>query len=215
MGDGIVRPQGQPLHVQEQIRVAEASPSAKPVSGGIAAQATPPRPAEPEPFNLNREIMERLNKSTADALALYETDIGTNRAIEQSNLAPDAKRQKLAQLRPALERHAGEARNLADANVEWQQRFLRKAWDAMHAADEAATRAGKKLWLAKHTVPAGTRGADEYVRSIYEDIDRTRMQRKLTGNVYDEAQRHAGEGHKLQLRVYHLLGVKPPPLPLD
>ncbi|QOZ76297.1 hypothetical protein XH83_13090 [Bradyrhizobium sp. CCBAU 53351] len=214
MGDGIVRPQDQPLHVQAQIRVAQAPAPGKPISSGIASQTTPP-PAASEPFNLNHEIVEALNKATVDALTVYETDIGTRRAIEQSNLAPAAKQHKLAQLRPSLERHATEVRNMADANVEWQQRFLRQAWDAKREAGEASKRAGKTLWLARHTVHSETPGAAQYFDSVYGEVDRTRIQKERTENVYDEAQRHAGEAHKLQLRVYHLLGVKPPPLPLE
>ncbi|GMP12289.1 hypothetical protein [Bradyrhizobium sp. TM239] len=208
-------PSQQPVHLRSPIQVAEAPSPGKPISGGIAAQTSPPPPAAPEPFNINREIVEALNRSTTEALTLYETDIGTKRAIEQSNLTPDAKLQKLAQLRPTLERHATAARNLADANVEWQQRFLRQARDARREADEAGNRAVQKLALARHTVAMGTTEADAYFRSVYAELDRTGMRRQLTQGAYQEAQRHADEAQTLQLRVYHLLGVKPPPLPHD
>ncbi|PDT90844.1 hypothetical protein CO669_07665 [Bradyrhizobium sp. Y36] len=203
------------MHVPTQVRVAEAPSPGKPVSGGIAAQTTPPPPAAPKPFDIDREVAEALNRSTAEALAVYETDIATTRSIEQSKLAPDAKREKLALLRPALECHASEARNLADANVEWQQRHLRKAWDAKHEAAEASKRALETAMRARHTVTMGTPRADAYIRSTYDERVRTGTRRQQTSDAYDEAQRHASQAHQLQLRVYHHLGVKPPPLPLD
>lgn len=209
-------PSQQPVHARSPIEIAEAPAAGKPVSAGIATQtAPPPSPPEPEPFNLNREIAEALNRSTADALAVYEGDIGTQRTIEQSNLTPGVKQEKLARLHPTLERHATEARNLADANVEWQQRALRKAWDASHEAAAASKRTLEKATQARHTVVMGTPQADAYIRSIYDERATAATRTRLTSDAYDEAQRHAGEAHKLQLRVYHLLGVKPPPLPLE
>ncbi|MGL9618623.1 hypothetical protein QRQ56_11510 [Bradyrhizobium sp. U531] len=209
-------PSQQPVHARSPIEIAEAPAAGKPVSAGIATRtAPPPSPPAPEPFNLNREIAEALNRSTADALAVYEANIGTKRTIEQSKLTPDVKQEQLARLRPTLERHATEARNLADANVEWQQRALRKAKDASHAATEASKRAVEKAVRARHTVPMGTPQADAYIRSIYDERATAATRTRLTSDAYDEARRHASEAHRLQLRVYHHLGVKPPPLPLE
>ncbi len=55
-------------------------------------------------------------------------------AIEQSNLPPKAKQEKLERLRPSLDHHWAEAYRLTKSNFELQDAILRPAWDALQKA---------------------------------------------------------------------------------